>query len=63
LTNPADGNNGVVELNDGQRFLFGVGKLFQLVGLKNREVRLTWMDSNPVNIALKNVRTIIFPER
>lgn len=61
LTNAPGRDTGVVELTDGQRFLFGDGKPFQFDRLKNREIRLTWMEENPVNIPLKNVRTIIFP--
>jgi hypothetical protein len=57
-TGPA---TGVVELTDGQRFLFGERKPFQFDALANREVRLTWMEENPINIPLKNIRTIIFP--
>ena len=55
-------DTGVVELTDGQRFLFGDGKLFQFDDLKNREIRLTWMEETPVSIPMKNVRTIIFPK-
>ena len=62
-TNPHGRFTGVVELSDGQRFLFGKGKLFQFAGLKNREIRLTWMEANPVNIPLNRVRTIIFPKQ
>lgn len=53
---------GVVELTDGQRFMFGDGQPFQFEALANREIRLTWMEENPVNIPLKNIRTIIFPK-
>lgn len=56
-------DTGVVELTDGQRFFFGDGKAFQFAALKNREIQLTWMEENPVNIPLKNVRTIIFPKK
>ena len=62
LTSARGRGTGVVELTDGQRFLFGKGKPFQFNELKNRHIRLTWMEKNLVKISLKNVRTIIFPK-
>ena len=55
-------NTGFIELNDGQRFMLGKGKTFQLELLKKRQAQLTWMDQKPVVIPLKQVRTIIFPK-
>ena len=62
LTSAPGRDTGVVELTDGQRFLFGKGKPFQFKELKNREIRLTWMEENPVNISLKKIRSITFPK-
>ena len=62
LTSAPGRNTGVVQLTDGQRFLFGNDKPFQFKELKNREIHLIWMEKNPVNISLKKIRSITFPK-